>query len=76
MAAQQEVGKIMADKSSDQKGKQPKRDSDQKVGKPNWISVIESNPDDITRYMWDLFQDLELKTNIEEDLKKDKKSLE
>jgi hypothetical protein len=58
----------------DQKGKDSKKEQHQKVGKPNWISAIEKNPNDITKYMWDLFRDKELKTNIEEDLKKDAKT--
>ncbi len=72
--AQQEAGNKMTDKASDQKGKDLKKIPGQKGGKPNWISAIEKNPNDITKYMWELFMDKELKTNIVEDLEKDAKS--
>ena len=50
------------------------KNSDQKA--PNWVELIQKNADDLTPILYQLYTSEDLKTNIEDELEKDKKKSE
>lgn len=53
-----------------------KKDHNKEQKKPDWVDLIKENADDLTPYLYQLYQAEDLKTNIEDELEKDKKKSE
>ncbi len=57
--------------SESKENKNSKKDQSKK---PDWISIIEKSPNDITQHMYELFKNSTLSTNFEEELKEELKN--